>query len=216
MNAIHGGKAKHDQIDAHTIAALLRGGRLPQASVSPAAMRATRDRLRRRTHLMRTRAELWAHVHTTTSQDNRPDIGKKSADQANREGVADRFPERAVQTTSAVDLALLTYDDERLSDLERSILNTAKPPEAHPLYLLQTVPGMGKILSRVLRYGIHDIDRCPRGQDFVSSGRVVTCAQASAGTRLGPSGKNIGNAHLKWACSEAAALVRRHNDPGPN
>jgi transposase len=48
MKAIHGGKAKHDKIDAHKIAALLRGGRLPQASVSPAAMRATRDRLRRR------------------------------------------------------------------------------------------------------------------------------------------------------------------------
>jgi hypothetical protein len=31
MNAIHGGKAKHDTIDAHKIAALRRGGMLPQA-----------------------------------------------------------------------------------------------------------------------------------------------------------------------------------------
>jgi hypothetical protein len=31
MNAIHGGKAKHDTIDAHKIAARLRGGMLPQA-----------------------------------------------------------------------------------------------------------------------------------------------------------------------------------------
>ena len=29
--AIHGGKAKHDQIDAHQIAGRLRGGLLPQA-----------------------------------------------------------------------------------------------------------------------------------------------------------------------------------------
>ena len=43
MKAIHGGTAKNDQIDSHKIAALLRGGLLPQASVSPAAMRATRD-----------------------------------------------------------------------------------------------------------------------------------------------------------------------------
>jgi transposase len=42
MKAIHGGKATHDTIDAHKIAVLRRGGRLPQASVSPAAMRATR------------------------------------------------------------------------------------------------------------------------------------------------------------------------------
>jgi transposase len=58
MKAIHGGKAKHDKIDSHKIAALLRGGMLPQAYVYPAQMRATRDLLRRRIHLMRTRAEL--------------------------------------------------------------------------------------------------------------------------------------------------------------
>ena len=33
MKAIHGGKAKNDTIDSHKIAALLRGGMLPQASV---------------------------------------------------------------------------------------------------------------------------------------------------------------------------------------
>ena len=33
MKAIHGGKAKHDNIDSHKIAAWLRGGMLPQASV---------------------------------------------------------------------------------------------------------------------------------------------------------------------------------------
>jgi transposase len=33
MKAIHGGKAKNDQIDAHKIAVLLRGGMLPQAYV---------------------------------------------------------------------------------------------------------------------------------------------------------------------------------------
>jgi transposase len=43
MNAIHGGKAKHDQIDSHQIAVLLRGGMLPHASVYPAPRRATRD-----------------------------------------------------------------------------------------------------------------------------------------------------------------------------
>ena len=33
MQAIHGGKAKHDKLDAHKIAALRRGGMLPQAYV---------------------------------------------------------------------------------------------------------------------------------------------------------------------------------------
>ena len=50
MKAIHGGKAKNDQIDSQKIAVLLRGGMLPQAYVYPAEMRATRDLLRRRMH----------------------------------------------------------------------------------------------------------------------------------------------------------------------
>src|SRR5262245_60911936 len=41
-HAIHGGKAKNDPIDAQPSAVLPRGGMLPQASVSPAQMRATR------------------------------------------------------------------------------------------------------------------------------------------------------------------------------
>jgi len=41
MQAIHGGTAKNDKIDSHKIALLLRGGMLPQAYVSPAALRAT-------------------------------------------------------------------------------------------------------------------------------------------------------------------------------
>ena len=109
MKAIHGGKAKNDKIDSQKIAALLRGGMLPQAYVYPAQMRATRALLRRRTHLMRKRSELLSHVQNTNSQDNLPEIGKKIADQANRDGVAERFDDPAVQKPIAVDLALLTY-----------------------------------------------------------------------------------------------------------
>jgi transposase len=214
MKAIHGGKAKNDKIDSHKIAALLRGGMLPQAYVYPAEMRATRDLLRRRTHLMRKRAELLAHVQNTNSQYNLPEIGKKIAYKANREGVAERFADPAVQKNIEVDLALITYYDNLLQDLELSILKTAKQHDANTLYLLQTVPGIGKILSLVLLYEIYDIDRFPRVQDFASYCRLVKCAKESAGKRLGTSGKKIGNAHLKWAFSEAATLFLRHNPDG--
>jgi transposase len=214
MKAIHGGKAKHDTIDAHKIAALLRGGMLPQAYVYPAQMRATRDLLRRRTHLMRKRAELLAHGQNTNAQYNLSEIGKNIAYKANRPGVAERFADPAVQTTIAVDLSLITYDDELLQDLELSILTTAKHHEAQTLSLLQTVPGMGKILSRVLLNEMHCIDRFPSVQDFASDCRLVKCRQESGGQRVGTSGQNMGNAHLKWAFSDAAPLFLRNNPQG--
>jgi len=214
MKAIHGGKAKNDKIDSQKIAALLRGGMLPEAYVYPAEMRATRDLLRRRTHLMRKRAELLAHVQNTNSQYNLPEIGKKITYKANRDGVAERFEDVAVQKTIEVDLALITYYDDLLKDLELYILKTAKQHDANTLYLLQTIPGIGKILSLVLLYAIHDIRRFPRVQDFASYARLVICSKESAGKRLGTSGKKIGNAHLKWAFSEAATLFLRQNPAG--
>ena len=61
MKAIHGSKSKNDKIDSHKIAHLLRGGLLPESYVYPAAMRSTRDLLRRRLHLVRKRGQLLAH-----------------------------------------------------------------------------------------------------------------------------------------------------------
>src|SRR5918999_5836069 len=214
MKAIHGGKAKNDRIDAQKIAVLLRGGMLPQAYVYPANMRATRDLLRRRMYLTRKRAELLAHIQNTNSQYNLPEIGKKLAYKANRDGVAERFPEPTVQKSMEVDLALLGYDDPLLNDLELHIVKAAKQHDANTLYLLQTVPGIGKILSLVLLYEIHDIRRFPSVQDFVSYGRLVKCAKESAGKRYGTAGTKLGNAYLTWAFSEAAVLFLRHNPPG--
>src|SRR2546430_1858458 len=73
---------------------------------------------------------------------------------------------------------------------------------------------MGKMLSRVLRDEIHDIERFPRVQAFASYGRLVTCAKESAGKRSGTSGANIGKAHLTWAFSEAAVVCWRDHPAG--
>jgi transposase len=214
MKAIHGGKAKNDTIDAHKIAVLLRGGRLPQASGYPAKMRATRDLLRRRMSLMRQRAALLTHVQQTNSPYNLPEIGKKIAYQANRAGVAERFPDPIVQKSIEVDLALLEYYDRLLTELELSLVNTAKAHNAQVFYRLRSIPGVGKILALVLLYDIHDIQRFPRVQEFVSSCRLVKYAKESAGKRSGTSGTKIGHAYLKWAFSEAAVLFLRNHPAG--
>jgi transposase len=214
MKAIHGGKAKNDKIDAHKIAVLLRGGMLPQAYVYPATMRATRDLLRRRMHLVRKRAELLAHIQQTNSQYNLPEIGKQLAYKANRAGVAERFPEPAVQKSMALDLTLIDTYDHLVTDLELDLVSTAKAHDAQTFYRLRSIPGVGKILALVLLYEIHDINRFPRVQEFVSYCRLVKCAKESAGKRYGTSGKKIGNAYLKWAFSEAAVLFLRNNPAG--
>jgi transposase len=94
------------------------------------------------------------------------------------------------------------------------IVKAAKQHDAHTRSLLQTVPGIGKILSLVVWYELHDIPRCPRVQDVVSSCRLVQCATASAGTRDGTAGAKIGNLYLTWAFSAAAGLLLRDHPAG--
>jgi hypothetical protein len=131
-------------------------------------MRPTRDLLRRRIHLTRQCAELLAHVQTTNSQYNLPEIGTKLADTANRDEVTERFPAPAVQKSVEVDLALIDYDHQRLSDVEWASVQTAKPHQAQTLDWRQAVPGIGKMVRVVLLDELHDITRFPRVHDFVS------------------------------------------------
>jgi acyl carrier protein len=187
---------------------------VPQAYVYPAEMRATRDLLRRRMHCMRKRAALLPHVQNTNSQYNLPESGQKIAYKANRNGGAERFTDPAVQKSIEVDRALLGHYDELLRDIELSVLKAAKQHDANALSLLRTVPGIGEILSLVLLYEIHDIQRFPRVQDFAAYCRLVKCAKESGGKGYGTSGTKIGNAYLKWAFSEAAVLFLRANPAG--
>jgi transposase len=76
------------------------------------------------------------------------------------------------------------------------------------------VPEIGKILRLVLLAELHDMQRFPRVQTCVSSGRLGTGAKDSAGKRYGTTGATSGKASLTWACSEAAVLLLRDHPAG--
>lgn len=211
MKAIHGGKAKNDKIDSHKIAVLMRGGMFPEAYVYPREMRGTRDLMRRRMHLMRKRSELLAHIHNTNSQYNLPQISKNLRYAFNRDGIAKRFSDPSVRKSIELDLNLIEFYDKQLSKVEWYIQQQARDCDQHSLILLRTVPGIGKILSLVILYEIHTIERFASVQNFSSYCRLIKCQRESAGKSYGTVGKKIGNAYLKWAFSEAAVLFLRKN-----
>ncbi|MDP2859705.1 MAG: IS110 family transposase [Bacillota bacterium] len=214
MKAIHGGKAKNDKIDAHKIAVLLRGGAFPTAYVYPRGMRATRDLLRRRLFFVRRRSELFTHIRMTFHQLNLPAPSGDFHHPRNRVGLADAISDPVVRASVEADLALATRLDEIIRSLELTIRRRVKIDDPETFERLQTIPGVGRILSLTLLYELHDIGRFPRVQDFLSYARLVKSQKASAGKITGTSGAKIGNAHLKWAYSEAAVLFLQKNPPG--
>jgi transposase len=211
MKAIHGGKTKDDDIDAEKISRLLRGGNIPFAYVYPKGMRETRDLLRRRNYLVHQRAALITHIQITNAQYNLPPFGKKLIYAKNRAElkVAEHFPDAHVRKSIALDVAVIDCLDEQIADVELYLKRTVKVEDPHSYFLLQTIPGVGPILGLVLLYEIHQIGRFAEVGDFLSYARLVRCQHRSANKQVGSGGKKIGNAHLKWAFSEAVCLLIR-------
>jgi len=212
--ALHGGTATNEKSDAHPSAVRLRGGRLPQASVSPAERRATRDLRRRRLQLARQRGARLAHVHQTNRPSPLPAIGTNMADHTHRDGVAERCADPAVPKRIAVARALLTSDEALRRDGARTIVPTATHPDAQTLSLRHTVPGLGTSLRLGRRDAIHPIARGPRVQAGASSCRLVTCATAAAGKRAETSGTPRGTAPRTRAFSDAAVCCLREHPAG--
>jgi transposase len=212
MKAIHGGKAKNDDIDAEKIGRLLRGGNIPLAYVYPKGLRETRDLLRRRMHFVHQRAALITHVQILNAQNNLPEFGKKLIYAKNRAElkIAERFADAHVRKSVEVDLALIDALDVHIADVELYLERTARVEDPTTFHLLKTIGGVGKILGLTLLYEIHDIRRFADAGAFLSYARLIRCTHESAGKKLGIGGAKIGNAHLKWAFSEAVCLLIRN------
>jgi hypothetical protein len=99
---------------------------IPQSYVYPEKMRATRDLMRRRNHLMRKRAELLAHIQNTNSQYNLDETFGCIAVPSKRGNIIDKFDHPAVQKSMEADLKVITVYDATLHDLEKTILMLAQ------------------------------------------------------------------------------------------
>ncbi|MGQ0572011.1 MAG: IS110 family transposase, partial [Armatimonadota bacterium] len=79
-------------------------------------------------------------------------LGAKIAYKANREGVADRFPDPTVRKSIEADLVLIDLYDQLLTDLELFLVRSVKVHDPNAFYRLRSVPGIGKILALVILY----------------------------------------------------------------
>lgn len=211
MKCIHGGKSKSDKIDSEKIARLIRGGNFPQAYLYPPELRPVRDLLRRRHSLVRYRSELLAHIKITHHQYNCETLDKNINKKGNRQHLAEYFDNPVVRKNIETDLLMADHLHDEIVRLENYVVRHAITFDPRTFHRLQTVPGIGKVLALTILYEIGDITRFPTVQAFCSYSRLVKCPKESAGQLYGYGGQKMGNAHLKWAFSEATALLMRQS-----
>ena len=80
--------------------------------------------------------------------------------------------------------------------------------------MLQTIPGVGPIISMTILLEIDTITRFDSRQQFCSYARLISPRQESDGKVVGVGNARAGNARirLKWAFSEAAVLSSQKDE----
>jgi transposase len=212
MKAVHGCKTKCDRKDAEAIARLLKGGNFPPAYAYPRERRGLRDLLRARLRLVRQRAELYGHVHTARRQANLSPVSSDVKYKTKRDGctadITDPFVRRRVETH----LTLLEPLDTAIRRLEKEIEDAGRLIFPAELAVLQSTPGVGKVLSLTILLEIDTVARFDTRQQFCSYARLCGAVQTSDNKRTGAGNKKAGNAWLKWAFSEAAVLCTQKDE----
>lgn len=127
--------------------------------------------------------ELLAYVQLINQQYNHDPFEKMLQYASNRD-ILDRFEQQSVRLSVEADLATVGHYDQLLNQLESNLLRQARLHDPLAYHLLRTIRGIGKILSLVLLYEIHTIDRFPSVGDILSYARLVTPKQTSDGKSL--------------------------------
>jgi transposase len=212
LKHIHGGKNKNDRIDSEKLAHLLRSNLIPQAYAYPAARRPVRALLRQRMSYVWQRGSLMAHIAT-----NQMAEGLKPASRTgcNRDDWMDRvliqYENPLHRLSASCEIDMIRAYDVQILKLEDEILKHAKGHEGNYYALLNTVPGIGRILAMTIIFEMDTVERFPSVGDFLSYSRLVKGSIASAGKFKGLAGGKMGNAYLRWAFGEAAVLGKGHH-----
>ena len=213
MKAIGGNKKKNDPLDATTIANLMRTNYFPQAYPYPRQMRAVRDLFRRRSRLVRIRAEAYTHSQLVMHQQAITDV--RSAEVKNgktRRALLKRFGDPDVRLNLENDLDVIEALDPLIARLEERIKKQALYHNPRHFRMLLTIPGVGDKIALNTLYETHDIGRFRKPQHYSSYCRVVKCQRSSGGRATANKNQRIGNPYLKWAYGQMAIYAVRASE----
>jgi transposase len=202
---------KTDRVDARVLADLARRDLIPEVWVPSVAERANRERLRRRSHLIRLRTSAINRTFGLLTQWGL----RRNLTALRKPGAIDELAEHGVPAVWRQSLTTLlgVIDDldGQMAPLDRELRPVARADER--VKLLMTIPGVAELLGLTLAAEIGDIARFPSAGKLVGySGLTPTIKQSGQSSRTGRLSK-AGPNTLRWAAVEAAQQAWRPNNP---
>ncbi len=199
-----------DQDDAFWLAQMLKLDILPEGYIYPKEIRAVRDLLRKRGHLVRLRTSLIISLQHIISRNCGIKIDVNDIKRLKEDTVSPLLKDsKDVALAGTISKEAVDFLTRKIRDIESVVKERVELQEPY-LYLL-TVPGIGKILALTIMLETGPISRFHQVGNYTSYCRKVSSKWTSNGKIKGKGNKKNGNKYLAWAFSEAAELARRHD-----
>ncbi len=202
---------KTDKVDARVLAELCRRYLVPELWVPSLTDRELRERLRRRTHLVRMRASAMNRIFGPLTQWGlRLSLTRLRKPDAmallEQRGLPQVWRDSIAEALTVIDLldARIRPIDAQLGPLARADVRVR---------LLDTIPGVGDLLGLTLASEIGDVARFGSPRKLIGyAGLAPSIHQSGDRSRTGALSK-AGSRTLRWAAVEAAQHAWRPTNP---
>jgi len=209
MEQYNGLKHADDKSDGFFLAEMARLNILPTGHICDRQVRPVRDLLRRRMGLVHKRTSLVLSLKSLHARMTGRDLGTGPIKALEPKDAVALFEHPADQLITRLDLQLIEQLGRSIKAIEATILGTVK---SLPDYqVLQTIPGVGKILGMTITLETVDPQRFASPGDYASYCRCVDSRRLSNGKKKGENNGKCGNKYLAWAFVEAANFAQRHD-----
>jgi len=204
-------KYSDDNHDAFWLSHLLRLGILPEGYIYPKNERSIRDLLRKRGHLVKLRTSLILSLQGIISRNCGLRVNASKIKAIRENNVLPLLTgDENLELSGSVSKEAIDFLTQKIRKIETAVKKKIKLKK--PFILLQTICGVGDVLSLTIMLETGSISRFPKVGDYVSYCRKVPTGWTSNGKSKGKGNKKNGNRYLAWAFSEAAELSRRFDD----
>lgn len=210
MEPYNGLKHADDKSDAFFLADMLRLEVLPTGYICDRELRPVRDLLRRRMSLVQKRTSLMLSLKSLYTRMTGQQMSLARLKGLEPAQAGELFEHPCDQLITRVDLHLLEQFNESIEEMEKTLLKLVKPMPCYQV--LQTMPGVGRILSLTIALETVDPGRFPSAGDYASYCRCVGSRRLSNGKKKGENNRKCGNKYLAWAFVEAANFAKRYDD----
>jgi len=210
MAQYNGIKHTDDKSDAFFLAELLRLGILPTGYICMRQWRPVRDMLRRRMALVQKRTGLMLSLKSLHTRTLGEPLTQGEVKALVPESAGKLFSDPCDRVVAQVQAKLLKEFAEGIGRLESEVQKKAADLPFFPV--LETLPGVGKILSLTIALETVDPSRFAGPGNYASYCRCVDSRRISNGKKKGENNQKCGNKYLSWAFVEAANFAKRFDE----